>query len=329
MKLPGAVAVLIAALALMGAGCSHTIRAYDGDTRPDAEVAQVFNTDEIRVEVIDDRPIEDFASSFRSENEAEKHRFDLLPGDHRIAVKYYRTVRDTGYVREWHESVNRATLRYRFEPGKSYTFLVQTITGPGDRKPKPGQPVPAGVWRPILIDKTSGAIVAQPEGDLATAARAPNTLPPVTPQPYAPPAPPSVAPPPGLVSGVCTITGVGRVQTKLGLMTCAGREVLLVPRSPRVAKWVEEELRYRRPEPKWPFPPNTPDEAEDDDKVRKAIGYGDGQFLFERVPLGEYLVVFEGDEPEVFATAEVSVHPGQTRIDGVTPAPPTGAAKRK
>src|SRR4029078_9870394 len=96
----------------------------------------------------------------------------------------------------------------------------------------------------------------------------------------------------------------------------AGREVLLVPRSPRVAKWVQEELKFRRPGLKLPFPPNTPDEAEDDDKARKAIGYGDGQFVFERVPLGEYLVVFEGDEPEVFVTAEVSVHPGQTRICG-------------
>jgi hypothetical protein len=104
---------------------------------------------------------------------------------------------------------------------------------------------------------------------------------------------------------------------------------LLVPHSPRVDKWVEQELKFRRPGMKLPFPPNTPDEAEDDDKVRKAIGYGDGQFVFERVPLGEYLVVFEGDEPEVFVTAEVSVHPGQTRIDGVKLAPPASAASRK
>ena len=307
-------------------GCSHVIRAYDGDKRPDAEVAQVFNTEEIRLVRVDERPIDDFVWSFRGENEPEKHRFDLLPGEHRIAVKYYRTIADTAYTRQWQESVNNATLRYTFEAGKSYSFIVHTVTGPGDRRPRPNQPVPAGLWRPMLIDKASGAIVAQPEeGPLAN----PMTSSPpatVTPQPYvaATAAPPPPPPPAGLVSGMCTVTGVAQVRTKkLGLITCAGREVLLVPHSPRVDKWVREELKYRKPGAKWPFPPNTPDEAEDDDKVRKAIGYGDGQFVFERVPLGEYLLVFEGDEPEVFVTAPVSVHPGRARIDNVRPTPPT------
>ena len=329
-----------ALLALVaGTGCSHTIQAYDGDKRPDSEVAHVFNTDEIRLVRVDDHPIGDFAVSMRIENEPEKHRFDLLPGDHRIAVTYYRTITNSQYGREWQESVNNVTLRYSFEAGKSYSFLVHTITGPTDRRPKPGEPVPAGVWRPILIDKSSGAIVAEPEGDLggATAARPPQSSPPLQPQPYAAASPaspeassaPPAPAPPGLVSGVTTITGVAQAQTKkLGLVTAAGREVLLVPRSPRVAKWVQEELKFRRPGLKLPFPPNTPDEAEDDDKVRKAIGYGDGQFVFERVPLGEYLVVFEGDEPEVFVTAEVSVHPGQTRIDGITLAPPTTSPRK-
>ena len=334
MRLGLALALLaLAVVTAGGAGCSHTIQAYDGDKRPDSEVAHVFNTDEVRLVVVDDRPIEDFVSSFRGENEPEKHRFDLLPGDHRIAVKYYRTITNSQYGREWQESVNNVTLRYPFEAGKSYSFLVHTITGPTDRRPKPGEPVPAGVWRPILIDKTSGAVLAEPEGDLAAAASRPPQSSPLQPQPYAaaPQASSQASPaPPALVSGVATITGVAQAQTrKLGLVTAAGREILLVPHSPRVDKWVEQELKFRRPGMKLPFPPNTPDEAEDDDKVRKAIGYGDGQFVFERVPLGEYLVVFEGDEPEVFVTAAVSVHPGQTRIDGVKLAPPASAASRK
>ncbi|MEA2711935.1 MAG: hypothetical protein QOF78_4536 [Phycisphaerales bacterium] len=346
MKLSGSFALCVAlAVAAAGvAGCGHTIQVYDGDKLADAQVAHVFNTGEVRLVRVDERPIEDFVWSFRGENAPEKHRFDLLPGEHRIAVKYYRTIADSPYGREWQESVNNVTMRHAFEAGKSYSFLVQTVTGPSDRRPRPNEPVPAGVWRPFLIEKSSGEIVAQPEGDLAAGApapaRAPQTSPPVAPQPYAPPqsgqaslapaASPAPASPDGLVSGVATISGVAQVQTKkLGLVTAAGREVLLVPRSPRVAKWIEEEIKFRRPGPKLPFPPNTPDEAEDDDKVRKAIGYGDGQFMFERVPLGEYLVVFEGDEKEVFAVAEVSVHPGDTRIDGVTLAPPTAAAKRK
>jgi len=346
-------AILFAALFLLaaGAGCSHVIHAYDGDERPDAEVAKVFNTDEIRLVSIDERPIDDFVSAFRREHEPGKHVFHLLPGEHRIAVKYYRTLGDTAYETRWQESVNNVTLRHRFEPGRSYSFMVATVTLPTDPRPAPGAPVPAGVWRPMLVDRDTFAVVARPEGDLAAGAPPPSYSapsqspyappPPMSQQPYAPPvsqaspAAPAPAPAPaptGLVSGVCTITGVAQAQTKkLGLVTAAGREVLLVPRTPRALKWIDAELEHRKPGLKLnPFPPNTPDEAEDDDKVRKVLGYGDGQFIFERVPLGEYLVVFEGHEPEVFVTATVSVHPGQTRIDGLKLSPPTPAnAKSK
>lgn len=256
------------------AGCASTVRCYTGNARHPNEVARVYTTGEVHVSAVDG----EWGRQLRRGNEytfaPPPKLIELPPGEHRLSVFYRRSEPGTMTSAAMHEeSHNLMTIRHRFEAEKEYTFAVATIRGP--TRPESEEmppPEPVAVWQPVLVDKPSGAILAHLETD------------------QAPPAP-------ARSSHGATITGQAMLIDRHGAMrTATGREVVLLRNTRRNAYWVDKRAWDYEHKEGWFIRPRKL--ALDTEKLgsRHVLGYGMGQFQFDNVLPGEYLVLFEHGE---------------------------------
>ena len=285
-------AVLACVAVLVGAsGCAKTVRAYDGPGLAEGQFATVRNGNDVYVEAIDGERVEGSPSTPWS------YEYQLAPGDHRLAVEFYRSTTVGGAMGSTASvttrGVNLMTIRHRFEAGRRYSFgLLTTAAG----------------WEPMLVELGGG-----PEGDRVVA-RMEVGLGPA--EGTAGPARAGATPGPG--AGGATVSGTAEVQAEGGMLyTAAGREVRLIPRTDAAEAWLGKLVERRRNPPPVPWPgPSEP--AEVRSGGRRTMGYGTGQFAFEGVPPGEYFVVFDPQAPAAGVVGGVvTVRPGAGEVSGV------------
>jgi hypothetical protein len=161
---------------------------YAGDQRPSGAVARIHNSDSVYVESVDDQPVAAKLHWLTSDTSYPRFTIELEPGEHRVAVRYATVVPEQGHWQTWGDGCHTysnyvvdspayvaslapapLTLRYRFEPGRDYTFWLRTTTGP---QPRPGSAgadaANDGTWTPLLVEKggsgggNDGNILATP-----------------------------------------------------------------------------------------------------------------------------------------------------------------------
>jgi len=167
------------------AGCQSRVQMYAGPQRPAGAVARVHNTASVYIESVDDQPVAPRLHWLTSDTNYPRFTIELEPGEHRVAVRYATVVPEQGHWQTWGDGCNTFssyvvdrpayvaelapapfTLRYRFEPGRDYTFWLRTTTGP---QPRPGGIAAGagvandGTWSPLLVEKGgNGNVLATP-----------------------------------------------------------------------------------------------------------------------------------------------------------------------
>jgi hypothetical protein len=136
--------LVAAVLLLVTSGCGGKppgfMKTYPGEKRDVSQVARLKNAADAYIAMIDDHDVPHTDDPFGGEPAL---GFDVLPGNHRITVMYFKRMDDRiRYAR------NYFTLRFDAEAGKTYSLaVVQYENG----------------WFPLLADTSTRAIVARPE----------------------------------------------------------------------------------------------------------------------------------------------------------------------
>jgi hypothetical protein len=275
-------AAMLCAVIVTGPGCLRTGRAYSGPARPPSAVARVYDSKNISMIAIDDMTSAEYIPWADRELPGIRKGdvVELLPGEHRLVLHYQK--QEGNYVL----SSGFVTIRHVFEAGKQYTFGMQTAEGPTRTQAKGddgGGSHLAGTWRPLLIDKSTGAVLpAIVERDFAPSAFA------------------------GSAHGA-TIVGVVKFVMGSGQeVSGAGWPVWIVPRSRGIEKWISDRHTNNTL-----YPQHQPDILKK--QGRHTIAYGTGQYELHDVPPGDYLVLCDMTGDNV-AVARVVVGAGERRV---------------
>ena len=281
-------------------GCGGTQRVYEGEKRPLADVARVYNSNGVQITSIDGievAPPSKLLWDDRWKTSAKENTsFDLLPGRHRLTVWLDRfesqeQTYDTMIVTRL-QAQNQMSLVYDFEAGKKYEFAVEI-----HRKGVGGGPT--GEWKPLLIERGTDKIVAGPEDTPAVVSAS---------------AAPFARATPAASTGA-SVSGVARLTFTDGtVVTSAGRDVLLLPRTPENLQWFEQRVAGGRIKD---HPLDRSREMVLQRSGRFTLGYGTGQFEFTDVPPGQYVAFFQASHAGYtwFPRADVTVTPGQRRVE--------------
>jgi hypothetical protein len=285
-------------LLVLSCGCANTQRLYEGNPLPATQVARVHNSNNVYVTAVDGAELKPgYANTC----------FELLPGEHRLVVMYYKV---TGVERQGDYIVthsvhgnNQQTLRAPFEAGKEYEFAVETQD---NGNPRAEQGDSLGLWKPMLVEKGGSKIIATPE----------IAPPPPMPRRAVATASPTSRPAGTHSSSGTSVVGVARQAFADGMvLTAAGRDVLLIPRTIQNEDWFEQRIVRAGMKAYQPI-------GRDRDEVlarggRYVLGYGTGQFEFTDVPPGNYIVFFQivGKDVTWYPRAYVSVRAGQEQVN--------------
>ncbi len=288
---------------MLAAGCQHYVQFYPGPHRDAPLIARVYQTDDVIVSRVDDTWVKKKLKLWQPVTDYPRTWLELEPGEHRLTVSkddiewedtsYWTTDSDgnSQYVSDYTPyvvrlSANFMTMVYDFEAGKSYTFKLssdpasQPSNGSGNGSADSSN---AGklTWAPLLVESGSNVTLAtretKPPADWLNVAS----------------------------TNGATVSGQAAVELPdVTVITATGRRVMLLPDTDDAWAWIHKTDSYNVS--KWKLlAPSLP--AAVGKQTRMTVGIAQGQYRFDNVPAGSYVLVFPFKYNKVAYLSVVSV----------------------